>query len=144
MLLAQSAIGSVPLLGRAAQCQVEGMICDDGVGLATRMPPIAGPGIVPWVLHHARPYGVDLDIPCARHEVRLGLHQARPVAPFPQGPSALVRSVDMVDIPTPKGLHDLGNAVRVLWRHEQVDVIGHQHVRMHRRRVPRCGFVEAC
>src|SRR5262245_3018938 len=54
MFLAQGPIGSVPLLGRAAQCQVEGMVRDDGIELATRMPPITGPGIVSWVLHHAR------------------------------------------------------------------------------------------
>jgi hypothetical protein len=48
----------------------------------------------------------------------------------------------MVDVPTTNSLHDFGNAVCVLWSHEQVDMIGHQDVRMHRRRVPRRGFVE--
>src|SRR5262249_3131799 len=127
---------------RATQRQVEGMVRDDGIGLATRMPHITGPGIVPWVLHHVRPYRVELDIPHACQEVRLGLHQARPVAPFPQRPSALVCRINVVDIPTPNGLHDLGNTVRALWRHEQVDVIGHQDIRLHRSSVPRCGLME--
>lgn len=98
---------------------------------------------MPWVLYHARPHRVEFDIPRARHEVRLGLHRARPVASFPQGPGAAVCRVDIVDVPTTNRLHDLGNAVRVLWRHEQVNVIGHQDIRMYRRRVPR-GGVEAC
>jgi len=59
-----------------------------------------------------------------------------------QRPGALVRRVHMVDVPTTNGLHDLGHAVRLPWRHEQVDVMGHQDVRMHRRRVPRRGLVE--
>ena len=48
----------------------------------------------------------------------------------------------MVDVPTTNDLHDLGNAVRLPWSHEQVDVIGHQDKRMHRLRVPRRGLVE--
>jgi hypothetical protein len=48
----------------------------------------------------------------------------------------------MADVPTTKGLHDLGNAVRVLGCHEQMDVIGHQDIRMHRYRMPRRGVVE--
>ena len=38
--------------------------------------------------------------------------------------SSPARPVDMVDVPTTQGLHDLGHAVRVLWRHEQVGMIG--------------------
>ena len=39
-------------------------------------------------------------------------------------------------------LHDFGNAVPVLGSHEQMDVSGHQDIRMHCRRVPRRGRVE--
>ena len=48
----------------------------------------------------------------------------------------------MVHVPPSNGLHDLGQAVRLPWGHEQMDVIGHQDIRMHRRRVPRRGLVE--
>jgi hypothetical protein len=85
---------------------------------------------------------VEFDIPVARQEVSVGVHQTCPITPFSSCAGALVRGVDIGHVTPPKRLHHFSDAVRLVRRHEHVHVIGHQHIGVHRSGVSRRGLLE--
>jgi hypothetical protein len=68
---------------------------------------------------------VEFDIPVARQEVAVGVHQICPITPFLSCADPLVRGVDIGCVTPPKRLHHFSDAVGLVRRHEHVHVIGH-------------------
>lgn len=142
LLSAQVLIDAVSLVGRAAEGEIEGMILDHGVVLATRMPPIARPRVLLRTLHHARPDRVEFNIPITRQEIALSIHQTGPVSPFPQRPCPLIRCIDILHVPPTERLHDFGDTRGLTRLHEHMDMIGHQDIGVHRATMGRRRLVE--
>jgi len=119
-----------------------GIVVAEGVGAVARPAIVAGRG------DHQCAHWIQLDVAQATEQVRLSVDECRLVPTFPQRPSAPMQEVEPADISPPKGLHHPRQRLRMRWRREQVDVIGHQHVRVNRhlvrpRRVAQAIKIEA-
>lgn len=57
--------------------------------------------------------------------------ETRLVAAFPQGSSSAVPVVDVPHVASAERLHGAGDACRRGGRHQQMDMIGHQNIRVH-------------
>lgn len=82
------------------------------------------------VRHHRGTQRIEFDVAMALQEMRVIGDQAGLVATFPQGAGAMVGPVYMTHVTPAECLHHAADATDVGRRHEQVDVVGHQHVRM--------------
>lgn len=65
------------------------------------------------------------------HEVFAIAYKAGVVAHLPQPAGAMVGGIDVADVVPSKRLHGARHDARPLWRPEQMDVVGHQHLGMH-------------
>lgn len=92
------------------------------------MAPVAGPGVFLWMLHHVSPYGVQLDIAVYRQQVIFGIRQCGFVSPFPQGSRTTIGEIDVPKLLASLRLHHTADTLPVTWRHQQMDMIGHQYI----------------
>ena len=82
--------------------------------------------------HHAGTHRIKLNIAVARQQVGFGLGQAGTEPAFPQRPGALIAAVEILHITLPQLPHHLPRTLARLRRQQQMNVIGHQHISMHR------------
>lgn len=75
------------------------------------------------------PDRVELDVGVAGEQVGFRLHQAGFEAPLPQCSAAPIGVIDVGDVASPEVLHGPADAIGVIRSQEQVDVVGHQHIR---------------
>lgn len=88
----------------------------------------ARPAIVCGVGNHRGAHGVQLDVTMASEKVAPGVDETRLEAPLPKGSAATVTGVETCHVTTAELLHHRRYHAPSCARHEQVDVIGHQHV----------------
>jgi hypothetical protein len=105
---------------------------------AMARPPIAG-----RVLDQARPHRIRLDVALRVDEVALALHQRSAVSPLPQRAGAAIHAIDVRHEVPPDGLDGAGDALRRPAGGQDVHVVGHQDVGVHRNIVLARGFAEA-
>ena len=108
---------------------------DDPVGLAIGVVAMARPCVVTGVLAEPGTHRVELDVLIADAQVTLGGDVLGDVAPLPQAAGALVQLVEISDIADVEQVHRLRQRRFVGRRHEQVDVVAHQDVAVHRASV---------
>jgi len=78
----------------------------------------------------------------ALEQMRVAGDQAGLETPFPQCAGAVVRPIHMAHVAPAERLHHATYATEVRRRHQQVDMVGHQHVGMDRATFALCDFVE--
>jgi hypothetical protein len=82
------------------------------------------------MLHKAGTQRIQLDVPVAGEQVRLRLHDARAVAALPKRARAFVRAIHVLGLELGDVLHEAAAPFGRRRRQEQVNVIGHEAVRM--------------
>lgn len=92
----------------------------------------ARPAIIARPRHHAGAHRIELDVTLAGQQVVLGLHRRRAEAALPQRTAAPVCAVDILRMLLPDLLHQRGAALLVLWRQQQMHMVGHQAESMDR------------
>lgn len=105
-----------------------------------RMPGIAGPRILLRRNHHASPNRVQLNIAVAHQQIIVRINQTGFVSAFPKRTGPTIGVIDMPDIQPAHMLHDPGNAFRILRRHQQMNMSGHQHIGVQRHPIPLKGI----
>ena len=115
-----------------AECQVRGVGMDQRIGLAESERTVAGPAVVARIGHHRGAQGVQFDIAVAVHEVVAIVHHAGLVATLPQRAAAVVGVVDVADVAAAQRLQRARQRVWSFRGQQQVDVVRHQHVGVHR------------
>lgn len=80
------------------------------------------------VVGHAGAHGVEVDVAHAAQQVVRVVDQARLVAAFPQRAGAPVARVELRGVLAAKPLHHAAGRAGCGRRHQQVDVVVHQHI----------------
>ena len=92
--------------------------------------------------HHAGANRISLDVSVTGKDVRLAVRETRTIATFPQCTASLVAPIDILHIPLPEMLHEQTGTLAPLRSEQQMDVVGHEHVGVHRARELRREFAE--
>src|SRR5690349_8319072 len=92
----------------------------------------ARPRIVRSLRRQAGTYRIQLDVAVAGKQVALGLHKARLVPSVPEAPRSAIRPVDVLRMQLTHVLHEHCAAVSIPRRYEQVDMVGHEAIRVER------------
>ena len=103
---------------------------------------VAGPAVVARMGDHCGAQWIEFDVAVAVHEVVAIADQARLVAAFPQRAAAVVRVVDVADIPPSERLQGARHGIGLLRREQQVDMVGHQYVGVHRAALAQCDLAQ--
>lgn len=112
------------------KCIVEGVRADQWIDFALSIGTIARPSILGRMFDHTGPDGIELDIALARQQIALLLRQAGSESALPQSAAAAIGSVHILYIALTERLHHGADRPFGRCRHEQVDVVGHEHVGM--------------
>jgi hypothetical protein len=86
----------------------------------------------PDVFGPLSPHRIQLDVSIAGEQIAVRLDQRRPESTLEQTAGARVASIHVLHVPLPDLLHNPRHAIVFRRRHQQVDVVGHQHIGMHR------------
>src|SRR5262249_54506472 len=84
------------------------------------------------MVHYPSPYRIQLDVSVAAEDVKCGLYDARAKPALPQGSGSLVSAIEILNVTLPKIAHQGRAGICSLRGEEQVHVVRHQTVRMHR------------
>jgi len=87
----QAPIASATGILGFAKGAVDGMRSEDWVDIAEPVAAIAGPWVIAWSLHHARPDRIELDVALAGEQVTVGLDYGRAETPFKERARATIR-----------------------------------------------------
>jgi len=128
MICEQGSIGGLSLMIGGSEGQVQGVIRNDAVGGAIRRMAVTRPSVLARRGHHLGTDRVQFDVARTGQEVVVAVDQGGPVAAFPERAGAVVGGVEILHVPPTHGLQDLGETLRLLRRHEQMEMVGHQHV----------------
>ena len=126
---------AVGLLSRdriCGQAQIVGMRGQQRIVFSACQCAVAGPAVVARIGDHRGAQRIEFDVAMAMHEVVTFADQACLVAAFPQRAAAVVRVVDVANIPPSKRLECAGQGIRLPRRQQQVYVVSHQDVGVHR------------
>jgi hypothetical protein len=96
------------------------------IGIAS----VAGPEVVPRINHHPGSNGIALDVSITGEQVLLGPHHGGFVPPFPKGTGSLVYPIKIGHVPATRALDGHREAVRLFLAGEQMNVVGHQDIRV--------------
>lgn len=91
--------------------------------------PVAGPRILPDILDHAGPHGIEHDVPAQFKKVRLPVHNDGLKPPLQHMPYPPMPPVEGLRVDAVQLAHGFGQ-IGVRRFEEQVEVIGHQTVGM--------------
>ena len=91
---------------------------------------------------HSGAHGVELDVRATSEKISLAVDRCRPVASLPQRADSTVGGIDVSDVAPAEGLHRAWQAVFVARCHQQMRVVGDQHIGMDRAIIGRCGLRE--
>lgn len=108
------------------------MWAEQRVRLSERQGTVARPTVVARVGDHGRAQGIEFDVAVAVHQVVAAVHDAGFVAPFPECAGTVVGLIDVADVPSPERLQGPRDGACALRGEEQVHVVRHQHVGVHR------------
>ena len=97
---------------------------------------IAGPWILCRMTHHPGPDRVEFNVPVTSLHVSFGRHHTALVPPLPQGARPLAGIIGISHIAAANRLDYLRDRKTILWRHQQVRVIGHQYIRVNHAPIP--------
>ncbi len=89
---------------------------------------ITRPPISPRLWDHAGPYGIQLDVAVTEQQIPLAIDKGGPVAAFPKRAGVLMPIIKIAYIGAPEALHDVADAPFVMWRHQQMHMVGHEHI----------------
>ncbi len=128
-------VGGAPAFSRIPERLQARMHGQQRVRHSLRVEAVARPRIVTRVPDHARAYRVGLDVLMAPEQIALAVDQAGAKASLPERPGAMVLAVEVLDITLSQELHRQPDAVVLVRRHQQVRVVGHQHIGVHRHAV---------
>ena len=85
--------------------------------------------------NHPRSNGVQLDITHQCQQIAFTVDHGRPIASFPKRSASLVGKIEILHIAPSNGLKHLAVAVLAFRRGEQVDMVAHPDIGMHRQAV---------
>lgn len=103
---------------------------------------VAGPTILVRIGDHRGAQGIEFDMAVAVHDVVATVDRTGLVATFPQCAAAVIPVIDVADIAPAKRLQRARDGVRLLRGQQQVHMVGHQHVGMHRTAFAQGGFAQ--
>ncbi len=78
--------------------------------------------------YHACPHRVEFDIPHQRQQIRLAIHDRRPVAALSKGAAMPVGSIEVLHITPAHGPKHLADAVAELRRRQVTDMVSHPNM----------------
>ena len=128
----QCAIGLTAFEHACAEGQVRRVRPNQRVRQAQCVACKARPPVVAGVRHHPRAHRIEFDIAVAAQQVGLVIDQAGFVTAFPKGAGAAIAVVDVAHVAPAQRLHHARHQSAGDRRHQQMDVVGHQHIRVHR------------
>ncbi len=73
---------------------------------------VAGPGVLPGVLHYSGPDRVHLDVSLAEKKIGFLLDDAGTKSAFPKSAASLIGTINVLDIALPEAFHQVACAVR--------------------------------
>ena len=79
---------------------------------------------------HPRAHRIEFDVAITGQQIVLGIHQTGFVASLPERAGATVAGIERAHVAASQHLHEARYAAGFGWRHEQVHVVVHQHIRM--------------
>jgi hypothetical protein len=88
---------------------------------------VTGPLVIPGIPHHSCFHRIQFNIPLALQEVALPIHEAGLEAPLPEGAGALIFVIKVLSVTLAEGLHEHGQRLIRLRRHQKMGVIAHQN-----------------
>lgn len=91
----------------------------------------------------AGPNGIQFNVPVAREQVPLSIDRRRAISPFPQRARATVFAVKVRHVTSSYGLHDSRDPTFIVWSHQEMHVVRHQHIRVNLTVVMMAGVREA-
>lgn len=106
------------------------MRCQQVAGETKGIAAIAAPPVVCRVIDHVGAHRVEFDVALAGKQVGFGLDEGGFVAAVPQCAGAAVDGVDVLHVTPTDGDDEVGHGFCVLWREQQVYVVGHEGVGM--------------
>jgi len=96
---------------------------------------IAGPAIVGGITNDTGSNRIEFDVSAAGQQVPVGIDDARSKSPFPKRSGALMPVVEPSNKASSERLHRAAKGLVCRRRDQQMDVIRHQHIGMHRKLV---------
>ncbi len=78
--------------------------------------------------HQTRAHGVELNVAVTPQQIRFGFDQTGAETPIPKRPGTAVSPIDILYIALSQVLHQLRGTLGLLLGHQQMHVIGHEHV----------------
>ena len=87
-------------------------------------------------------HGVELDVKAVSEKISLVVDRCRSVASLSQRADSTVGGIDVSDVASAEGLHRAWQAAFVARCHQQMRVVGDQHIAMDRAIIGRCGLRE--
>src|SRR5258708_2068018 len=103
----------------------------ESIRSSARIRRIARPLISLRMADHSSAYGVQLNVPVARKNVARGFYEARSIATVPHCSGPLMLAVEVVSVSMGETVHKRRTRIRGAGSHKQMNVIGHQAVRVH-------------
>lgn len=104
------------------------MIGDERVRLPPGVPSVGRPAILVGCSDHAGGNWIHLDVAIAGKQVVIGIDQAGLVPALPQRAGAAIALVDIKHVISAHVLHQPGDRVLLLRSHQQMHMVGHEHV----------------
>jgi hypothetical protein len=132
-----------PAVGRrATKLEIERMVGDQGVRRLPTRPRRSSTMGNARMRDHSGAHGVELDVRATSEKISLAVDRCRPIASLPQRADSTVGGIDVSDVAPAEGLHRAWQAVFVARCHQQMRVVGDQHIGMDRAIIGRCGLRE--
>ena len=130
MLTKKFAIGLLAGVWGVSQCLIERVGCYEWTGFTEGIGAVTGPTVLLGNFDHGGANRIELDVALAGEQIGFLLHNAGPVAAFPEGAAALINPVHILDIPLPQAFHEHACAGGLGGSEQQVYMVGHEHIGM--------------
>ena len=121
--------------GRSSQCKIAVVFGYERIEVPFGVMAVTRPPVVDRIARQPRPDRIELDVSLADEEVSLAIDGRRPEATFPESAAALAAVIDCAHVSAADPLHHARHGVCLVRGHQQMNVIGHQYVRVHRAAV---------
>lgn len=118
------------------------MRCQQVAGETKGIAAIAAPPVVRRIVDHIGAYWIEFDIALAGKQVGFGLGEGGFVTAVPKCAGAVVDGVDVLHVSPADGDDEVGYSFCILWREQQVYVVGHEGVGMQKIKVARLELIE--
>lgn len=123
----QITIRQVAAGGIRTQGQIQGVWREEGVDFPLCVATVAGSAIIRRMRHHISAGRVQFDVALTSKKIMFFLDKAGAKSPFPQSAAAAISLVHIMHIALSLRLHQRTNRIGGAGRHQQVDMVVHQH-----------------